>query len=77
MPNIEMNLFKEEQLDQNKKRIYDLSVSMYRQGYPISLIIESIYREFHCLYKEFTKDNVCDYVWKSLYDFCMKEKNKV
>lgn len=72
--NTELAEYKEEYLRCNKSRIYHASIHMYRQGLSIKSIVNKLYPQFHSLDKTFTKSIVNDYVWKSIYDFVMKEK---
>lgn len=55
MTNSEIALEKYKQFQRSKVQLYNLSVNMYRQGYPIANIINKLYPEFHDLDKTFTK----------------------
>ena len=77
MKSTELAEYKEEQLRKDKSRLYHTSVEMYCLGYPIKSIIDKMYSRFYGLDKKvFSKTNVRDYVYLSIYDFLMKEKQQ-
>ena len=76
MKNTELSEYRQEQLRKDKSKLYHTAVDMYVQGYPIASIINRLYSQFHSLDKIFSKTNVRDYVYLSIYDFVMKEKQQ-
>lgn len=76
MTNIELAKQKCENFNQMKVQLYNISVGMYKKGYPISSIINQIHSRFYREEKAFTKTLVKEYVYKSICDFVMNENRE-
>ena len=59
-----------------KRYIYNYSVSEYILGTPIKTIIKRLFNYFRKAAPEYTRDILTDYVYKSIYDYVMKEKQQ-
>ena len=59
-----------------KVYIYNYSVSNYLKGIPIKTIINNLCKYFRKVDPAYTRDILTDYVYKSIYDYVMKEKQK-
>ena len=59
-----------------KVYIYNYSVSEYIFGTPIKTIIKRLCKYFRKAAPEYTREILTDYVWKSIYDYLMKQKQQ-
>lgn len=59
-----------------KRYIYNYSVSNYLNGIAIKTIINQLCKVFRKIAPEFTREVLTDYVYKSIYDYVMKEKQQ-
>lgn len=57
-----------------KRYIYNYSVSEYIFGVPIKTIINRLCKYFRKAAPEYTREILTDYVYKSIYDYVMKNK---
>lgn len=60
-----------------KLYIYNYSVSNYLKGIAIKTIINQLCKIFRKIAPELNREILTDYVYKSIYDYVMKEKQKV
>lgn len=59
-----------------KRYIYNYAVSEYIFGVPIKIIINRLCKYFRKVAPELTREILTDYVYKSIYDYVMKEKQQ-
>ena len=59
-----------------KRYIYNYSVSNYLKGISIKTIINQLCKYFRKAAPEYTRDILTDYVYKSIYDYVMKQKQQ-
>lgn len=59
-----------------KKYIYNVSVGLYISCYPIDYITKEIYSVIRKYFDYIRLSDIRDYVYKSIYDYLMKQKQQ-